>query len=1036
MRWATIFIFRPVTTVLVCLAMMGVGALSLLWLPVSPLPEMELPIISVRASLPGASPETMASTVATPLEQALGSISGVTNMVSRSYEGNTQVNLEFDFNRDINAAARDVQAAINQARPLLPSGMRQPPSYDKVNPNSAPVVVLSMTSPTATQPQLFDLATTIVAQKLAQVKGVGEISVGGASLPAVRISLNPQLLVSAGIALDEVRSALAAANALAPNGFIEDSEYQWSVSSGRQLNTAAQIRPLIIAWRNGSAVRLQDVATVRDASEDLYNVGFVNDQEGVLLIVRRQADANIIQTVDAIHQRLPELEAMLPSDVQLRVAQDRTPSIRATLHEARNTLVIAVLLVIGVVLVFLQNWRAAIIPAIAVPASLISTFALMYWFGFSLNTISLMALIVATGFVVDDAIVVLESIMRHIERGVSPVRAAVRGIREVAFTVVAMSVSLVAVFLPMWLIGGLVGRLFKQFAVTLSVAVLLSLIISIILTPMMAARLLAPVRAGSTERSVSKYRGVAWVATLGKHSHDFYARSLSWALRHKGFTLLTLVLTIVLNGYLYTVIPKGLFPQQDTGQVLGFFRVDPGTSFEATLPKLNRFRELLLQDPAIRNIAVFAGGRGGNTSSMLLVELQPFDQREETAFEVVARLRPQLQQEPGARLFLTPQQDIFTGGGLGRAGSYQYSILGTDLDVLKEWVPKIRQAMATLPELEDVDTDTNEGAQQISLRIDRERAASLGVDMGLITGTLNNSFSQRQVSVVYGRLNQYNIVLGVQERFAEDLQSLQQIEMIGSEGQRIPLSVLTSFEQGTSPTSIGHQGLMVAESISFSLAEGVTLDQATEAINLALAEISVPTHQIQTGFDGTARVMRDSIVQQPFLIFAALITMYLVLGMLYESYIHPITILSTLPSAGIGALLALLAVGEEFSIIAIIGVFLLIGIVKKNAIMMVDYALIAERRDGASPEEAIYQACLVRFRPIMMTTISAILGALPLILARGAGVEMRQPLGLTIVGGLALSQILTIYTTPVVYLYLDRFRQRYRARRALKQAHS
>lgn len=1026
-RWLTGFIMRPVATTLLCVAMVFTGLLALRQLPVAPLPQMDFPMISVSASLPGASPETMASSVATPLEQALGAISGLSEMSSRSSEGSTRITLMFELERDIDEAARDVQAAINQARPMLPSGMRGVPTYHKVNPSSAPIMVLAMTSPTANQAQLYDLATTIVAQKLAQVKGVGEVSVGGGSLPAVRISINPQALAVAGLALDDVRTAITNANPLRPNGFLENDLEQWWLSTDRQMNQAQQFAPLIVGWSNDSPIRLQDVATVEDSVEDINNFGYVNDQPAVLLMVRRQADANIIETVEAIRERIPQFEAMMPAGVQIHVAQDRTPSIRASMQEAHKTLFIAVGLVVLVVLVFLRDWRAALIPAVAVPASLISTFALMYLFGFTLNTISLMALIVATGFVVDDAIVVLESIMRHLEKGATPLRAAARGVRDVGFTVTAMSVSLVAVFIPMWLVGGLVGRLFKEFAVTLSVAVMISWLISLMLTPMMSAKLLRirprqePQRSGKISRLF--YR-------TGQYVAHGYQRSLRWALRHKFLTLLSLFATIVLNGYLYTAIPKGLFPQQDTGQLMGFFRTDRGMAFEAMVPKLDKFRKIILNDPAVANVAVFAGGRGGSNSSMILVELLPMNEREATAFEVVARLRNQLQSEPGARMFLTPQQDIFVGGGLGRAGSYSYSLLASDLALLKEWQPKVQQAMAALPELTDVDTDSDDKGSRIELRIDREKATALGIDMALVASTLNNAFSQRQVSVVYGRLNQYYIVMGVEKRFARDLESLQQLEVVARDGRRIPLAAFTHFEHGNAPLSVSHQGLFVAESVSFGLADGVSLDQALVAIDEAMARISLPTHEIQAGYEGSARMMQNALAQQPWLILAALAVMYIVLGMLYESYMHPLTILSTLPSAGIGALLALMWVGQEFSIIAMIGVFLLIGIVKKNAIMMVDYALDAQRHHGMTVTEAAYEACLVRFRPIMMTTISAILGAVPLIIATGPGVEMRQPLGLTIVGGLILSQLLTLYTTPVVYIYLEKLAQRFRIKKA------
>ena len=1023
-RWLTLFIMRPVATTLLCIAMVFSGLLALSQLPVAPLPQMDFPMISVSANLPGASPETMASSVATPLEQALGAISGLSEMSSRSSEGSTRITLMFDLERDINEAARDVQGAINQAMPMMPSGMRGVPSYFKVNPSAAPIMVLAMTSPVATQGQLYDMATTIVAQKLAQVRGVGQVDVGGGSLPAVRISVNPQALAVAGLALDDIRTALNGANPLRPNGYVENDDEQWWLSTNRQMNQAQQIAPLIIGWNEDSAIRLQDVATVEDSVEDINNLGYVNNQEAVLLIVRRQADANIIETVEDIRARIPQLEAMLPSDVRLQVAQDRTPSIRATLTEAQTTLFIAVGLVVLVVLLFLRDWRAALIPAVAVPASLISTFALMYFFGFTLNTISLMALIVATGFVVDDAIVVLESIMRYLEQGLSPLRAAARGVRTVGFTVTAMSLSLVAVFIPLWLVGGLVGRLFKEFAVTLSVAVMISWLISLMLTPMMAAKLLRSRPHGVADRATYALERV--LLRCGAYCSTVYKITLTWALRYRFLTLLSLLATIALNGYLYATVPKGLFPQQDTGQLMGFFRTDRGMSFEAMKPKLDAFRQIIQADPAVQNVAVFAGGRGGSNSSTILVELVPLDQRDVSALEVVARLRNQLQSEPGARLFLTPQQDIFVGGGLGRSGSYSYSLLGSELSVLKEWQPKVQRAMAALPELTDVDADSEDKGARIELVIDREKATSLGIDMALVASTLNSAFSQRQVGVVYGRLNQYYIVMGVEKRFSQDIEALQQLEVVTHEGKRIPLSVFTHFEHGNAPLSVSHQGLFIAESVSFGLADGVSLDQAVRAIDEAMARISLPTHQIQAGYEGSARMMQQAIAQQPMLILAALAVMYIVLGMLYESYMHPLTILSTLPSAGIGALLALKLVNEEFSIIAMIGVFLLIGIVKKNAIMMVDYALHAQRDKGLAVTEAAFEACMVRFRPIMMTTISAILGAVPLIIATGPGVEMRQPLGLTIVGGLIVSQLLTLYTTPVVYIYLERIAQFFR----------
>src|SRR5690606_36921015 len=701
MRFFTLFIVRPVATTLLCLAMVLSGGLAFVFLPVSPLPQMDFPMISVSASMAGASPETMASSVATPLEQSLGSIAGVDEMSSRSSEGSTRISLMFELDRDINSAARDVQAAINSARSMLPSSLRSNPTYNKVNPASAPIIVLALTSQTATQGQLYDLASTVLAQKLSQVTGVGEVEVGGSSLPAIRVSLNPMALNSAGVALDDVRAALSNANTMRPNGMVENDLYHWQISSGGQLSRAEQFKPLIVAWRDGAPVRLQDVAQVEDSVENVFNTGFFNDRQAILLVVRRQADANIIETVDAIREQMPVFEAMMPAHVALTVAQDRTPSIRASLHEAEITLLIAVVLVTLVVLLVLGNLRAALIPAIAVPASLITTFSLMLWFGYTLNTISLMALIVATGFVVDDAIVVLENIMRHIERGASPLRAAIRGAREVGFTVLAMSLSLVAVFMPMLLMGGLVGRLFRDFAVTRSVAILVSLLISLTLTPMMCARLLrqgdpGPDRSGALKRGLQAMGDFFWRG---------YKRSLDWALRHGRLMMVLLLATIGLNFYLYAAIPKGFFPQQDTGQLLGFFRVDQGTSFHAMKPKLDHFRDILLKDPAIESVTGFAGGRGGSNSSFLMIQLKPLAQRQASAMQVVNRLRGQFQRVPGARMTLVPQQDIFVGGRQNTSGSYDYSLLASEIDVLKTWLPRVQQALVALPELVDVDTD-------------------------------------------------------------------------------------------------------------------------------------------------------------------------------------------------------------------------------------------------------------------------------------------------------------------------------------------
>ncbi|ANN79605.1 multidrug efflux RND transporter permease subunit [Bordetella flabilis] len=1022
------FIVRPVATTLLSLAVVLAGALAFVLLPVAPLPQVDIPTISVSASLPGASPETMASSVATPLERALGSIAGVTEMTSSSTQGTTRITLQFDLDRDIDGAARDVQAAINASRTLLPSGLKSNPTYRKANPAAAPIMILAMTSDTRTQGELYDLASTIVAQKLSQVSGVGDVTVGGSSLPAVRVDVLPGALTSRGVSLDDVRTTLANANANRPKGFVENGDYQWTIMASDQLSKAADYRPLIVAWRNGAPVRLSDVATVEDSVEDLYQTGFFNNQKAILLIVRREAAANIIKVVDELRERLPELQAQMPGDVRLEVAQDRTPSIRSSLHEAEMTLVIAVGLVMMVVLVFLRRWRAALIPSVAVPVSLVGTFCIMYLCGYTLNTISLMALIVATGFVVDDAIVVLENITRYIEKGMSPLRASLRGAREMGFTVLSMSLSLVAVFIPILLMGGVVGRFFREFAVTLSAAVLVSLVTSLTLTPMMCARLLRA-DAGN-ERPPGRL--ARWSEQGFAALSAGYARTLTWSLNHGPLVIVVLLLTVTLNVYLYIAVPKGFFPNQDTGQLLGFFRVDQGTSFQATVPKLEYMRKVVLSDPAVQTVTGYAGGRGGSNSSFMLLQLKPLSERGVSAEQVIERLRGRLQSIPGARMFLVAQQDIRIGGRQSSTGSYDYALMASDLSTLRTWMPRVQQALARLPELADVDTDVEDKGQQVNLVIDREAATRLGVSMSDISAVLNNSFSQRQVSVMYGPLNQYHVVLGVRQSFAQNAQSLDKVDVVTSSGARVPLASFASFEVGSAPLSVQHQGLFVADTVSFSLAPGVSLGQASEAIDAAIARIGLPTDQIQASFQGTAAAAQQTQSQQPLLILAALVTMYIVLGILYESFVHPFTILSTLPSAGIGALLALMLVGSEFTVIALIGVFLLIGIVKKNAIMMVDFALAAERTQGLPPREAIFQACITRFRPIMMTTLAAIFGALPLVVSTGTGAEIRQPLGITIVGGLVVSQVLTLYTTPVVYLYLDRLRHWARRRRAAR----
>jgi multidrug efflux pump len=1011
------FIRRPVATLLLSLAIMLLGGVSFGLLPVAPLPNMDFPVITVQASLPGASPQIMASTVATPLERALGSIAGVNQMNSNSSQGSTRIMVEFELDKDINTAAREVQAAINAARELLPSGMRTMPSYRKINPSQAPIMVISLTSDTLNKGQLYDVASTILAQKLSQVTGVGEVQVGGSSLPAVRVALEPRLLDQYGIALDEVRQAISASNALKPKGALEDPERRWQVQASDQLAKAADYIPMIIRYQNDAAVRLGDVATVTDGVEDRYNSGFYNDSEAVLLVINRQSGANILQTISDIRAELPALREVMPASVKLEVAMDRSPVIRATLHEAEQTLLIAVGLVILVVLAFLGRWRAALIPALAVPVSLIGSFAAMYLLGFSLNNLSLMALIIATGLVVDDAIVVLENISRHIHNGENPLDAALKGTREVGFTLLSMNLSLVAVFISILFMGGIIERLFREFSLTLAVAVVISLLVSLTLTPMLCARWL------KAEDEQSSSRLQQWGDRVQERVLAFYARSLDWALRHSLLMLLSFLATIALNVYLFVSVPKTFMPQQDTGQLIGFIRGDDGLSFQVMQPKMEVFRKAVLADPAVESVAGFIGGSGGINNAFMIVRLKPITQRSDSAQDVINRLRNTAPKVPGGRMFLMPDQDLQIGGRQGRSSENEYMLLSDDLDALRTWLPRVREALRALPELTGIDARETDGAQQIRLVVDRETARRLGVDMDMITAVLNNAFSQRQVSTIYQALNQYSVVMEINPKYAQHPEALNQIQVITDDGARVPLSAFAHWERSLENDRVSHQGQFAVENIGFSLAEGVSLDQATRAIDRAISQLNLPT-EVQGTLGGTGAAFQKTQGNQPLMILLALVVVYLVLGVLYESYVHPLTILSTLPSAGVGALLALQLVGMEFSLISLLGLFLLIGIVKKNAILMVDLALQLERGERLSPQESIRQACLLRFRPIMMTTLAALLGALPLVLGSAEGSEMRQPLGITIVGGLVLSQMLTLYTTPVVYLYFDRLRHR------------
>ncbi len=1006
------FIDRPVATTLLTIGLALAGAAAFRLLPVSPLPQVDFPTISVSASLPGASPETMAATVATPLERSLGRIAGVTEMTSNSSLGSSRVTLQFELNRDIDGAARDVQAALNAARSLLPTGLPSNPTYRKVNPADAPVMILALTSDTLTQGQMYDAGSTIIAQKLSQLQGVGQVQVGGSSLPAVRVELNPQILNKYGIGFEDVRAVLAATNANRPKGSLEDGDRHWQIYANDQAKTAAEYLPLIVAYRNGSAVKLTDLGTVVDSVQDLRNAGSSNGKPSVLIIISRQPNANIIETVDSITAMLPQLRASIPSAINVDVVMERTTTIRASLRDVERTLVVAVILVVLVVFLFLRNWRATLIPSVAVPVSLVATFGAMYLFGFSLNNLSLMALTIATGFVVDDAIVVLENVSRHIEEGMSPMKAALQGAREVGFTVLSMSVSLIAVFIPILLMGGIVGRYFREFAVTLSVAILISLVLSLTMTPMMCSRLLRP------ERDQRHGRIHAWSERAFGTMHRGYERSLTWALDHGLIMVAILIAVVCLNVYLYIIIPKGFFPQQDTGRLVGFIQADQSISFQAMQPKLASFINIVRADPAVENVVAFTGGSQRNTGQMF-VQLKPLAERKEAADKIIARLRIKLANEPGANLFLNPVQDIRVGGRQANA-TYQYTLQADDLAELRAWEPKIRAAMSQLPQLVDVNTDQQEKGLQTSLVIDRDAAARLGVSPRLIDTTLNDAFGQRQVSTIYSALNQYHVVMEAAPEYWQSADSLDHVYVSTSRGAQVPLSAFARYAPTNTSLGVNHQSQFVASTISFNLPEGTSLGQATLAIDDALARIGVPP-TVRGTFQGTARAFQDSLNSQPWLILAALLTVYIVLGVLYESYVHPITILSTLPSAGVGALLALMMFQKEFSVIALIGVILLIGIVKKNAIMMIDFALDAERKNNRSSREAIFEACLLRFRPIMMTTMAALLAAVPLALGTGDGAEFRAPLGIAIVGGLIVSQMLTLFTTPVVYFYLDRF---------------
>jgi multidrug efflux pump len=1006
------FIHRPVATTLLTIAVAFAGALAFNFLPVSPLPQVEFPAIQVTAALPGASPETMAATVATPLERQFARIAGVNELTSTSNLGTTSISLQFDLSRDIDGAARDVQAAINAARGELPANLPNNPTYRKVNPADAPVLILGLTSDLVDRGRIYDSASSILQQKLSQIEGVGQVTVGGGALPAVRVSVNPTVLNQMGLSFEDVRTTLASVNANRPKGDLENDVRSWQLSTTDQLYEASEYRPLVIAFRNGAAVKLSDVAEVTDSLEDVRTLGLVNNKPAVLVIVFREPGANIISVVDRVRAALPNLQASISPAIQMSIVLDRTTTIRQSVRDVEIALGLSIVLVVLVVFVFLRNVRTTFIPSVAVPVSLIGTFSVMYLAGYSLDNLSLMALAIATGFVVDDAIVVIENITRYVEQGKSPLEAALEGAKEIGFTVLSISLSLVAVFIPILMMGGIVGRLFREFAVTLSVAIGVSLLVSLTTTPMMCAWLLRREREIPHGRLYRiSDRGFEWILQQ-------YERSLSWVLRHQPFMLLVTFATIACTVYLYVIVPKGFFPQQDVGRLMGAIQADQNTSFQAMSRKLIQFADTVSEDPAVENVIAFTGGGGTTNTGRMFVSLKPLNERQVSADQVIGRLRRKLSQIAGATLYLQAVQDVRVGGRLTNA-QFQYTLQSDDLESLTKWTPQMLEKLRRASALSDLSSDQQNRGLDVFVEVDRTTASRLGVTTDVVDNTLYDAFGQRPVSTIYKPLNQYRVIIGVNPPFWEDPDSLKHIYVPGTGGQPVPLNAFAKFDRSLTPLSVNHQGLFPSTTFSFNLKPGFSLGEAVTQIQQAEAESGMPA-SVRGSFTGTAQAFRESLANEPFLIAAALLTVYIVLGVLYESLIHPITILSTLPSAGVGALLALLLFRIELTIMALIGIILLIGIVKKNAILMIDFALTAERQQKKTSEESIFEACLLRFRPIVMTTMAAMLGAIPLAAGIGTGAELRRPLGVAIIGGLMVSQILTLYTTPVVYLYMDR----------------